>query len=302
MHARIETDSALAENTIAYSKYIKPAHLRTNNQKVAHIVFGFSDRNNTNKAIEYGMYVEGKEVKVRKRLAEPKRCLKCQHFGHFVPDCKAETDTCARCNGQHRTTLCIITDTEDFECANCTGDKAKGHGAADRNCPNFNKEKAKLQERMPENKYKFFPSSSPRTWSLLNQPETLMNEHQQAWQQGADWATNTNINSQQAQQFTDEWQEVRRRRGYQRPPPGAPGGRGPPIYRGNERPTDNGWPVRPAQSTLEQFMGPTQPRNTQRQHQQAQQNIPWADGDTNEQGPGPEPERERENTPLSYVG
>jgi hypothetical protein len=61
---------------------------------------------------------------------------------------------------------------------------------------------------MPENKYKFFPSSSPHTWSLLNQPETIVNEHQQAWQQGADWA---NINSQQVQQFMDEWQEVRQR-------------------------------------------------------------------------------------------
>jgi hypothetical protein len=63
-HARIESDSTLAENTIAYSKYIKPAHLRTAGQKVAHVVFGFSDHNDTNKAIEYGMYIEGEETKV----------------------------------------------------------------------------------------------------------------------------------------------------------------------------------------------------------------------------------------------
>ena len=67
-----------------------------------------------------------------------------------------------------------------------------------------------------------------------------MNEHQQAWQQGADWA---NINNQQVQQFTDEWQEVRQRQGYQRPPPGVPGGRGLPTYRGNERLGNNGWPA-----------------------------------------------------------
>lgn len=33
------------------------------NQKVVHIIFGFNNCNNTNKAIKYGMYVKGKEVK-----------------------------------------------------------------------------------------------------------------------------------------------------------------------------------------------------------------------------------------------
>jgi hypothetical protein len=101
MHAQIESDSTLAEKAIVYSKYIKPAHLCMTGQKVAHIVFGFSNCNNTNKAIKYGMYIEGKEIKVRKHLSELRRCLKCQHFGHYVPDCKADTDTCARCNGKH---------------------------------------------------------------------------------------------------------------------------------------------------------------------------------------------------------
>jgi hypothetical protein len=100
-HAHIESDSTLAENTIAYSKYIKPAHLCMAGQKVAHVVFGFSNHNNANKAIEYGMYIEGKETKVCKCLSEPRRCLKCQHFGHYVPECKADMDTCTRCNGKH---------------------------------------------------------------------------------------------------------------------------------------------------------------------------------------------------------
>lgn len=104
-HTWIEADSTLTENTIAYSKYIKSIHLHMSNQKVAHIIFGFNDRNNADKAIKYGMYIEGKEVKVRKCLSELKRCLKCQHFGHYILDCKVETDICTRHNSQHWTTL-----------------------------------------------------------------------------------------------------------------------------------------------------------------------------------------------------
>jgi vacuolar-type H+-ATPase subunit H len=48
-HARIEEDSALGTGTITHSRYTKPAHLRTNNQKVAHTIFGFNNRNSTNK-------------------------------------------------------------------------------------------------------------------------------------------------------------------------------------------------------------------------------------------------------------
>ena len=59
--------------------------------------------------------------------------------------------------------LCDITEMANFACANCMGDKAKGHGAADRNCPTFAKEQVKLRQRVPENKYKYFPSYEPRT-------------------------------------------------------------------------------------------------------------------------------------------
>jgi len=42
IHVKVEEGSGLCNNTIVYSKYIKPAHLCTNNQKVAHVVFGFN--------------------------------------------------------------------------------------------------------------------------------------------------------------------------------------------------------------------------------------------------------------------
>ncbi|KAF8220387.1 hypothetical protein L208DRAFT_1541071 [Tricholoma matsutake] len=139
-HTHIEEDSCLHTDTITYSKYIKPPHLCTNNQRVAHVIIRFNDCNSTNRAIEYGMFIEGKPVKVHKLLSEPRRCLKCQQFGHHVLDCEESMDTCAWCNNWHHTLQCDITEMVNFAWANCTGEEAKGHGVANRNCPTFIKE------------------------------------------------------------------------------------------------------------------------------------------------------------------
>jgi hypothetical protein len=102
-HAKVEHDNTLGLDTIAYSRYIKPPHLRAGSQKVAHVIFGFTDRDDANTAITSGMFTEGKHTNVREMLIEPERCLKCQKYGHYVSDCKATTDTCARCGEPHRT-------------------------------------------------------------------------------------------------------------------------------------------------------------------------------------------------------
>lgn len=217
-HAKVEEDSGLCTDVIAYSKYIKPAHLRTSNQKVAHVVFGFNSRHGANSAIEAGMFVEGKHVNVCKMLTEPRRCLKCQRFGHYVPDCKAMHDTCARCGEQHRTSQCTITDTSNFCCTNCTGTGAKGHGAADRNCSAFKAEKEKIQARIPENKYKYFPTEVPRTWQLLNETDTHTDFQQHQHNSNANWYTPSGDPRNQ-HGFMNDWNEVRRQRG--RPPPHA---------------------------------------------------------------------------------
>jgi len=101
----------LAEQSIAFSKYIKPPHLRTENQRVAHVTIGFNHREDANFAIRNGMFIEGKHVNTRKMLTEPRRCLKCQKYGHYVANCKEKEDTCARCAERHRTSACTITDT-----------------------------------------------------------------------------------------------------------------------------------------------------------------------------------------------
>jgi hypothetical protein len=167
-HAKIEQDNVIGLDSIAYSKYIKPPHLRASNQRVAHVIFGFTDREDANTAITTGMFIEGKHSNVRKMLIEPKRCLKCQKYSHYISDCKATEDICARCGEQHRTAQCIVNDTAMYRCANCTENEAVGHGAADRECATFKAQCRKVQEHIPENKYKFFPTSAPTTWKLLS--------------------------------------------------------------------------------------------------------------------------------------
>ena len=172
MHSKIEEESQICANTLVFSKYIKPAHLRSPNQKVAHVTLSFKDRHSANTAIQCGLFIEGKHVDVRKKLTEPRRCLKCQKFGHFVIDCKTDGDTCARCSGWHRTSACKMTSIEALQCSNCVGDKASGHGATDRNCPAFKSETNKIHDRTPDNKYRYFPTSTPSTWVLLNEPDS----------------------------------------------------------------------------------------------------------------------------------
>lgn len=243
-HAKIEENSGLSYNTITYSKYIKPAHLRTKNQKVAHVIFGFKDRHTANTAIQAGLIVEGKHVNVRKKLTEPKRCLKCQKFGHYVADCSAEKDTCARCKASHRTSTCDITDTAHFNCSNCIGANAKGHGAADRNCPAFITEAEKVHSRIPDNKYKYFPTEESKTWKLLNDTDDYTEQRPQ------------NTAAQHTNNQPEGWQTTHRGRPY------APLTQQDRHYRPRPKTDtyipDEGWPIRPAQTTLDGYIDNTQ--------------------------------------------
>ena len=62
-------------------------------------------------------------------------------------------------------------DTKTFKCSNCTGETAKGHSAADRECPRFKMEKEKNQSHTQENKYKYYLTSEPDSWRLLGETE-----------------------------------------------------------------------------------------------------------------------------------
>ncbi|KAJ3884226.1 hypothetical protein GG344DRAFT_29269, partial [Lentinula edodes] len=128
--------------------------------KYAHAILSMNDRATANKLILNQVIVGGKALRVRKNKPDPRRCAKCNVFGHIAEQCKAEHDSCARCAGRHRTSICTAT-SEQMQCANC---KVKGHGAASRECPFFlHKLKDKAQWE-PERGYELFVTRDPETW------------------------------------------------------------------------------------------------------------------------------------------
>jgi hypothetical protein len=73
------------------------------------------------------------------------------------------------------------------------------------------------------------------------------------------------------------------------------------------RPSDNGWPTRPVQSTLDNYIGNRQMNGQQQPHDNhTQQSNQWGNHPTQPSrnvGPGPPPviQTHREHTPLKYI-
>ena len=83
------------------------------------------------------------KLAVRPYIPNPRRCFKCQRFGHGSQNCRGQ-QTCARCAIQgHPSDNCTNTP----HCANCDGD----HAAYSRSCPNWKKEKDIITLKVKEN-------------------------------------------------------------------------------------------------------------------------------------------------------
>ena len=79
------------------------------------------------------MYVGLYRVNVRLYIPNPRRCVKCQKFGHTKKFCK-NNQVCAKCGKEnHAYENC----TNEPECFNCKGN----HPASSRMCPSWTKEK-----------------------------------------------------------------------------------------------------------------------------------------------------------------
>jgi hypothetical protein len=176
----VEKANGLLVGAIVSARFIKPPQLRSAGQCTAHLIMGFQSRESANSAIQSGIFIEGKKVYARKLLQEPKHCLKCQTMdtNHLAAECKSTHDVCARCGGQHKTVMCDVQNQADFQCSNCKGE---GHGAADRQCPYFIDKLAHIQKLNPEHKYKFFPTSDPKTWEMKDNMEMYTNEQDATW-------------------------------------------------------------------------------------------------------------------------
>lgn len=73
------------------------------------------------------------KINVRPYIPNPRRCFKCQRFGHASQVCRGK-DTCAKCSSNdHKAESCEASP----HCVNCGGD----HPAYSRSCPSWKREK-----------------------------------------------------------------------------------------------------------------------------------------------------------------
>ena len=83
-------------------------------------------------AAPHTVYCLGEEFEVEKYFPPPRRCTKCQMFGHWQNNCRGPT-RCAVCGQTHSNSLCTNLPT----CYNCH----RSHPASDPNCPMYRQEK-----------------------------------------------------------------------------------------------------------------------------------------------------------------
>ena len=77
---------------------------------------------------------------VEPHIPLPRRCYKCQRFGHGARSCRATDDVCPICSStDHQQNDCPNKDTP--KCPNCDG----AHPATSKDCPTFITEKAALR-------------------------------------------------------------------------------------------------------------------------------------------------------------
>lgn len=100
---------------------------------------------------------------------EPKRCTKCQHFGHYKGQCKRET-ICTFCSGPHESSVCYQKKQNDetikLKCSNCQGP----HAASSKKCPVYIASVQSLQ-----NEPSAQPSVSIPTPAPEREPVTVSN-------------------------------------------------------------------------------------------------------------------------------
>ena len=83
------------------------------------------------------------KTRTRPYIPNPRRCFKCQRFGHGSQSCRGRL-TCAKCgNHEHSSDIC----DSPLHCPNCEGE----HAAYSRACPTWKKEKDIITLKYKEN-------------------------------------------------------------------------------------------------------------------------------------------------------
>ena len=160
-----EEVNRLPNGTIKKARWIKPEYRRTPGQACAHAIFTITSVAAANILLKDGIYINNARTFPKKLKFEPKQCMKCRKWGHFAANCRAETDTCGTCGGQHRTSECTA---DKKYCVSCRTD---AHSSWDRNCPEFIRKCVEYNNFHPENNLIYFPTDED--WTMTARPHRI---------------------------------------------------------------------------------------------------------------------------------
>lgn len=137
-----ETDADILENLRSQGvSAVRRITIRRANEeiKTKHIVITFN-----RSSLPERVNVAYISCPVRAYVPNPRRCFKCQRYGHGSQSCRGKV-TCAKCaEHDHPSENC---DKTVMKCPNCSG----AHAAYSRSCETFKKEKEIIQLKVKEN-------------------------------------------------------------------------------------------------------------------------------------------------------
>ena len=173
----INETNGWARNTVAAIRWAKPISKRSTNQRSAHLILTFVDPESANRAISNGTTICNRRCRTERVRREPLRCLKCQGWNHMARDCTETKDKCSNCAENHRSEEC----GQLKSLTRCVSCQTSNHASWSRECPTFLRKVEELNERNPENRLPFFPTTEPWTWTVGNtnpSPATTTNNAQ----------------------------------------------------------------------------------------------------------------------------
>lgn len=162
----IEEANALPAHIIRKARWIKPAARRRAGQTHAYAILSIASVDIANKLIKDGIGICSSLIRPQKLKQEPTQCMKCRRWGHFAEKCPESVDTCGTCGDKHRTSTCNSKDKR--YCVSCGNNS---HASWDRNCPEFIKRCAHIDERNPNNSMQFFPAE--QDWTFATRPNRI---------------------------------------------------------------------------------------------------------------------------------
>lgn len=112
-------------SSIVDARWLVPKDRLPNGRKTGSWVVFVDNQQAADNMIDQGVRVQALLLNARRYFSGPRQCRKCQRWGHLSYSCRARSQTCAHCGGQHASSDC--PHPEARKCANCGGDHEAFH-------------------------------------------------------------------------------------------------------------------------------------------------------------------------------